>query len=161
MNKLRTKRIICTHEEEIKAPLDKIFPLLCPVEELKWIDNWQYQLVYTDSGVNENNCIFREDMSGAVLFDSPVTIMWITTLHDPDSRIQFVLICGEMAVIKFDIELRDQGNGISSIQFKFTYTPLKEDAVDETTKGKLMTILTFLAASLKHYCETGELLKMR
>ena len=160
MNTLRTKRIICTHEEEIKAPPGKIFPLLCPVEELKWIDNWQYQLVCTDSGVNENNCIFKEDMSGAILFDSPVTIMWITTLHDPDSRIQFVLICSEMAVIKFDIELRDQGNGISSIQFKFTYTPLKEDAVDETTEGKLMTILIFLATSLKHYCETGELLKM-
>ncbi|MBC8441625.1 MAG: hypothetical protein H8D87_18300 [Deltaproteobacteria bacterium] len=145
MNKLRTKRIICTHEETIKAPLDKIFPLLCPVEELKWIDNWQYQLVYTDSGVNENNCIFREDMSGTVLFNSPVTTMWITTLHDPDSRIQFVLISGEMAVIKFDIELRDQSNGISFIQSKFTYTPLKEVAVDETTEGKLMAILALLA----------------
>ena len=154
MNKIHTKRIICTHEEVIKSPLEKVFPLLCPVEELKWIDNWQYQLVYTDSGVNENNCIFREDMSGLVFFDSPITITWITTLYDPDSRIQFVLMCGEMAVIKFDIELRDQNNSISSIQFKFTYTSLKEDTVDETTEEKLMTILTFLATSLKHYCET-------
>ncbi|MFO7665699.1 MAG: hypothetical protein R6V76_03690 [Desulfobacterales bacterium] len=160
MNKLRTKRIICTHKEVIKAPMEKIFPLLCPVEELKWIDNWQYQLVYSESSVNENNCIFRENMSGLILFDSPITITWITTLYDPDSRIQFVLMCGEMAVIKFDIELRDQGNGSSSIQFKFTYTSLKEDTVDETTKGKLMTILVFLTTSLKYYCETGEILKM-
>ena len=160
MNKLRTKRIICTHKEVIKAPMENIFPLLCPVEELKWIDNWQYQLVYSDSSVNENNCIFRENMSGLILFDSPITITWITTLYDPDSHIQFVLICGKMAVIKFDIELRDQGNGSSSIQFKFTYTSLKEDTVDETTKGKLMTILAFLTTSLKYYCETGEILKM-
>jgi hypothetical protein len=160
MNKLRVKRIICTHEEEINAPPDKIFPLLCPVEELKWIDNWRCQLVYTDSGVNENNCIFREDISGAVLFDYPVTITWITILYDPDSHLQFVLVCGEKAIIKFDVELRDKGNGISSVQFKFTFTPLKEDAVELTSEEKLMTILTFLAISLKHYCETGKLLKM-
>lgn len=160
MNKLQTKRIICTHEEVIKAPLEKIFPLLCPVEELKWIDNWQYQLIYSDSGMNENNCIFKENMSGLILFDSPITITWVTTLYDPDSRIHFVLVCGEMAVIKFDIEVRDQNNGISSIQFQFTYTSLKEDTFDETTEGKLKTILTFLATSLKHYCETGGLLKM-
>lgn len=160
MNKFKIKRIICAHEEVIKTPLEKVFPLLCPVEELKWIDNWQYQLVYTDSGVNENNCIFTENISGLVLFDSHATITWITTLYDPNSRIQFVLICGDMAVIKFDIELRDQDNGISSIQFKFIYTSLKEDVVDDKTEGKLMTILTFLATSLKHYCETGELLKI-
>jgi len=135
MNKLRTKRIICTHKEVIKAPMENIFPLLCPVEELKWIDNWQYQLVYSDSSVNENNCIFRENMSGLILFDSPITITHL-------------------------LELRDQGNGSSSIQFKFTYTSLKEDTVDETTKGKLMTILAFLTTSLKYYCETGEILKM-
>ncbi len=160
MNKLRTKRIICTHKEIIKARTDNIFPLLCPVEELKWIDNWKYQLVYSDSSVNENNCIFRENMSGLILFDSPVNITWTTTLYEPNSRIQFVLMCGEMAVIKFDIELQDQGNASSSIQFMFTYTSLKEDTVDKTIQGKLMTILTFLATSLKYYCETGEILKM-
>lgn len=160
MNKLQTKRIICTHKEEIKAPLELIFPLLCPVEELKWIDNWEYQLIYSDSGINENNCIFRENISGLILFDSPISITWITTLYDPDSRIQFVLMCGEMAVIKFDIEIQEQNNGISSIQFQFSYTPLQEDTIDETTEGKLMSILAFLSTSLKHYCETGKLLKM-
>jgi hypothetical protein len=160
MNKIRTKRIVCAHEELIKVLPEKVFPLLCPVEELKWIDNWQYQLVYTDSGVNENNCIFIEDLSGIVLFDSPVPITWITTLYEPNSRIQFVLMCSDIAVIKFDIWLRNQDNGISSIQLKFTYTSLKEDVVYERIKEKLTTILIFLATSLKHYCETDELLKM-
>ena len=87
MNKLRTKRIICTHKEVIKAPMENIFPLLCPVEELKWIDNWQYQLVYSDSSVNENNCIFRENMSGLILFDSPITITHLLQLLKNSSAI--------------------------------------------------------------------------
>lgn len=118
-------------------------------------------MVYTKSGVNENNCIFREDSSGAILFSSPVTTMWITTLHDPEnSRVQFVLVSGEMAVIKLYIELKDLGNGISSTHWQFTFTSLTEESIDETTEGKLLKILTFLAKALKHYCETGDILRM-
>jgi hypothetical protein len=159
MNGFRAKRIVCSVNETIKAPLDKIFPLLCPVEESKWINNWEYQLICSDSGVNEKGCIFIEEISGPVLFGLPVKTKWITTLHEPNTRIQFVLVSEEMSIIIFDIELSDQGNDSSSAQFRFTYIPLREDAIGETTKEKLMLILTLLMSWLKYYCETGEMLK--
>ena len=93
------------------------------------------------------------------MFGLPVKTKWITTLHEPDTRIQFVLVSEEMSIIIFDIELSDQGNDISTAQFRFTYIPLREDAVGETTKEKLMLILTLLMSWLKYYCETGEMLK--
>jgi hypothetical protein len=96
------KRVEMMHTIEIKSTPDKIFPLGCPVEELRWTPNWEYQLVYTKSGVNENNCIFRENMSGPIFFGKPVTTAWYTTLHDPDKcRVQFLLIIEDKAVIKW------------------------------------------------------------
>lgn len=159
MSGFREKRIVCSVNETIKAPLGKIFPLMCPVEELKWINNWEYQLICSDSGVNEKGCVFVEEMSGPVLFGSPIKTKWITTLHEPDTRIQFVLVSEEMSTIIFDIELSDQGNDSSAAQFRFTYIPLREDAIGETTEEKLLLILTLLMSWLKYYCETGEMLK--
>lgn len=162
MSEFRARRIVCTVNEEIKAPNSKIFPLLCPVEELKWmkwLNSWGYQLICSDSEANEEGCVFVEDMAGFVLFGSPVKTKWITTLHEPDTRMQFVLVSEDMSVIIFDIELGDQGNSSTAAQFRFTYIPLGEDATGETTEEKLMLILTSLMSWLRNYCETVEILK--
>ncbi len=159
----QARRIIAVHQEKIKAPASKIFPLACPVEELKWINGWegQFKLIYTDSGVNENNCIFEEYMSGPVLFDKPVTATWATTLHDPESnQVQFLIMLEGVAVIKFDLNISEAGNDNSDCSWHFTFTTLKEEAVkqkDEVIKERLQMMLAFLAQSLKYYCETGKI----
>ncbi len=164
MSDFQGKRVVCSHEEKIKAPAGDIFPLACPVEELKWIDGWQYEMVYSKSGGNETHCIFTEAFSGPVLFDAPITTTWFTTLYDPENtRVQFVLAAGDKALIKLDIDLKDAEDGAASCRWRFTFTTLNEEAnraVDETIEEKIMAILTFLGSSLKHYCETGEILKM-
>ncbi len=164
MSEFQGKRLVCRHEEKINARAREIFPLACPVEELKWIDGWKYEMVYSKSGGNETHCIFTEDFSGPVLFDAPVTTTWFTTMYDPEAtRVHFVLAAGDKALIKLDIDLKDLGEGVSSCQWLFTFTTLNEEAdnaIDDTIEEKIMTILTFLGSSLKHYCETGEILKM-
>jgi hypothetical protein len=37
----------------VRARADECFALACPVAELAWIDNWQFHLLYSDSGRNE------------------------------------------------------------------------------------------------------------
>ncbi len=164
MSDFRGTRVICNHEETIKAPAAEIFPLACPVEELKWIDGWRYELVYSESGFNETHCIFTEEFSGPVLFDAPVKTTWFTTLHDPEkTRVEFVLTAGDKAIIKLDIHLKDAGDGVTIGQWRFTFTTLNEEAeraIDGKIEEKIMAILTFLGGSIKHYCETGEMLKM-
>ncbi len=153
----------CRHEEKIKAPVGDIFPLACPVEELKWIDGWQYEMVYSKSGGNETHCIFTEAFSGPVLFDEPVATTWFTTLYDPENtRVQFVLAVDQKALVKLDIDMADAGDGASPCRWLFTFTTLNEEAdkaIDETIEEKIMVILTFLGSSLKHYRETGEILR--
>ncbi len=159
----RAQRVTRTQEVEIKARPGEIFPLACPVEELKWIDNWKYDMVYSKSGINEENCIFWEDFSGPVLFDANVTTTWITSLYEPENgRINFVLITGDRSVINFKFDVFDSGNGVSTCRFDFVFTLLKEEKereADSIVEEKLGIILNFLGDSLKHYCETGEILR--
>jgi hypothetical protein len=158
----RAGRVICKHEERIQAPPDRIFPLLCPIEEYKWIDNWECELVYSESGVVEDNCIFREEMS-PVLFGSRGPATWITTLHDPDNfRRHFVIVTDEL-VRKAEISIEASDNGVSTVRWTSIATTLNEKAnqgFDDLQKKQLL-MLKFLGTSLRHYCETGEMLRTR
>ena len=66
------------HEETIKATIGKLFPLACPVAEYKWIDGWDFEMVYSECGAMEEHCIFRERLTGAFLFADPdLETTWI------------------------------------------------------------------------------------
>jgi hypothetical protein len=46
----------------ISATPERVFPLLCPVREYEWLDSWHCRMVYSESGVAEDNCIFETDL---------------------------------------------------------------------------------------------------
>lgn len=157
------KRIEAALTREINAPAQKILPLACPVEELRWIPNWNYQMIYSKSGVNETNCIFTEEISGPHFLEKPLTTTWVTNVLDPDNnRILFHLNFDGQAVIRFYFTIREVGKAVSSCSWQMMFTALDEEAnamTDESIQTKLELMMTFLAEALKHYCETGEMLK--
>jgi len=160
----QAKRISCSYKEKIRASPEQIFPLACPVQEYKWIDRWQCEIVYSVSRVAENNCIFKEDKTGPLLFDSTVSTYWVISLYDPDNfRIQFVLITGGIMIAKIDVEIKAIDDDTSSVDWMFTITPTSEEAnrmIGTGTEKKAKLYLTILGKSLKHYCEKGKLLKL-
>ncbi len=157
------KRVVAVLTKEIKSSPNKIFPLACPVEELRWIPDWEYKLIYSESGINETNCIFTEDKSGLLLFGQPITTTWVTNLHDPvNHRILFLLIVEQKAQIRFQFDLKEVGPKVSTCRWQMTFTALDDEAnslSEETIKSNLEAIMGFLSDTLKHYCETGEMLK--
>ena len=156
------KRVEAAVTREIKASPHSIFPLACPVEELRWIPQWDYRLIYSKSGVNETNCIFNEDKSGLHFFEKPLTTTWVTTVHDPDNyHILFQLNLAGKAVIAFDIRFCEVAKKVSRCSWHMVFTALDEEAnamADDIIRVKLELAMTFLADALKHYCETGEML---
>ncbi len=155
-------RVEYTRTMQIGTSPGKVFPLACPVEELRWVPNWEYQLVYTRSGVNEDNCIFTEQMSGLLMFGRPVTTTWNTTLHDPDKyRVQFLLLLEDKAIIKWELSCRETGVNTTTCTLHLIFTALDDEAnelKEDDIEEKLMAIPSFLFPALKHYCETGRLL---
>ena len=158
------KRVEASVSREIMASPRKIFPLACPVEELRWIPGWDYQLIYSKSGVNETNCIFNEDKSGLHFFETPMTTTWITTTHDPVRYLViFQIYLGGKAVIRLEIRFRAMGVNVSSVSWHMVFTALDDEANAmpvETIQARMELMMAFLADLLKHYCETGEIMSL-
>ncbi|RJP96367.1 MAG: hypothetical protein C4518_00180 [Desulfobacteraceae bacterium] len=148
----------------IQADPDAVFALACPKEELKWIDQWQYEMIYSDSGKNENNCIFKEKLSGLFVLNAPeIDTYWHTTLYDKQSRrFHALLIYGNAGTGKFELEIADSDNGASKADWQLTFTALNEQGnllADADLKTRMTGMLQFLGESAKHYLETGNMLK--
>ena len=159
---IANKRVEAAVTIEIKASPRIIFPLACPVEELRWIPQWDYQLIYSKSGVNETNCIFNEDKSGPHFFEKPLTATWTTNIHDPDRNlVLFQIDLAGKAAIRLEVRFREVGQNVSTVTWHMTFTALDDEAnamsVDNI-RAKIELLITFLADALKHYCETGEML---
>lgn len=157
------KRVEASHTLEIASTPQKIFPLACPVEELRWIPDWEYELIYSKSGVNEKGCIFTENKFGSHFFGKPFTTTWVTNIHDPErTRIVFQLNLADKAVIRLQINIQEVGVNISSCNWQMVYTALDSEANDmdeNDIKEKLDLAMIMLGTALKHYCETGEIIK--
>ncbi len=55
------KRIVRRFSFDVDVPPRVVSPLLCPVRELEWLEGWSAGVVYSDSGLAENNCIFTSE----------------------------------------------------------------------------------------------------
>lgn len=157
-------RVTVAHELNIDAPASRAFPLACPVRETEWIENWHYHLIFSRSGVNENNCIFWETISFPILFDRSGTICWYTTLYDADARrVEFLLVCENLALIKWEIGFVEKGEDVCRATWNLILTSLgpEVDAIGKTAlMERLSGIVGFLGQAMKYYCETGDLFKI-
>jgi hypothetical protein len=145
----------------INAPAEKIFPLACPVEELKWIDDWTYNMIYSNSGKNENNCIFTEKISspGVMGPEYSEPTYWVTTLYNSKDYIIHWLLVRSSTLTKLEFTLKTIAPRETETAWDMTITAIKDEAIssfDETMKDRMKLMMIFIGQSLKHYCETGE-----
>ena len=158
MNEFQAKRVKREFREKISATPSEIFPLLCPVREYDWLDGWSCEMIYSDSGVVENNCIFTSS------FPAGDKQTWITTSHDAENYSkEFLVINPDSRVMRFGVSLRDCGNSTTEAHWTMLITALNEQGntlVEGYTEEVHNNVMGMLAQSLKHYCETGSKLKL-
>ncbi len=156
MTNTKGKRVIQSCEVRIMAPASRVFPLLCPVREYDWIDGWSCDLVYSDSGVAENNCIFQTDRVG----EGRRT--WIVSRYEPNRAIEFVIVLHDWAIIKMDLYLSEDGDGVTNLRATHTITGLHAEGqafVEGLPKDLLRQRWTHLENVMNHYLQTGQMLR--
>ena len=163
MKKQKSNRAKVELSIDMGAPVDEIFPLVCPVEELKWINNWDYTMVYSESGRNELGCIFYEKMSAQHVVgpDFGEKTFWYTIDYNPDSNLVHFLLTRSSTLTDLIIRIESTGNNSTKVTWDMTMTSIDEKAnvaFDEKVEDRMKLMLAFLAQSLKYYCETGDML---
>jgi hypothetical protein len=165
-NSIASERAHTRHEVMVKSDVSDCFALVCPVAELKWIDDWQFDMIYSESGVNENNNIFLEPSSGlAVLHPPGLNTYWYTTLYNAQKqRCHFVLLSRGLVVAKLEIQVNAAPDGNTLIKWDLTYTALSREGNkmirEKNFKDRMFNMLNFLGLCAKHYIETGKIYRV-
>lgn len=157
MPHFKAKRITYSYTQKNLAPPDKVFPLLCPVREKEWLDGWEYEMVYSESGLVEEGCIFTTRNPG-----EPETT-WVVTRHDRGShRIEFVRITPGSRVVHIRILLKADHGGATRACIRYTYTGITEEGnsfVDSYTEEQFNSMMVWWERSINHFLATGKKLK--
>ena len=107
MANFTARRIKSSFVLQFQAPPSKVFPLLCPVREYEWIESWECEMLHSDSGIAEKNCVFRTGSVG-----DPLSDVWVISHYEPNTQIAFVRTNG-LRISCSSITLTDNGDGTS------------------------------------------------
>ncbi len=163
MTKFRAKRFTRTYTLEVTGKPEEIFPLLCPVREYEWIDGWACDLVYSESGLIEEGCIFT-----TTEFPTIGYTVWVTTQNDVENlRKEFVRVTPGLMVFHVRVRVEKNGEPKSKVHWTCTVTALTEKGNAHLEKlaehdYKLMNLEPRgLAILLDHFMRTGTKLERK
>ena len=78
-------------EQRYEATPETVFPLLCPVREYDWLEMWDCTMVWSASGVAEQDCVFT------TAFPDAGREVWVVSRYEPGRAIEFVRISAHQA----------------------------------------------------------------
>jgi hypothetical protein len=136
---------------------EKVFPLLCPVREKDWIDGWEYDMIYSHSGLIEKNCVFSTPRQGEM------DTVWHVTQYDPERyEIEFLRVTPKENVVRININLISFENDKTKAMIEYQYTALNEkqnEFINNELDEVFKKMMGWWEKSINHYLETGEQLK--
>lgn len=133
-----------------------VFPLLCPVREKDWLEGWDYEMIYSESGKIEQDCVFITGHHG------PVETVWITTEYKPESYlVGFTRVTLGVMAVRISIQLHAGAENKTEAHISYTYTGLSPEGnsylmhdLDEAFEEDMKT----WEQAINHYLITGEML---
>ena len=139
------------------AEPEKVFPLLCPVREKDWLDGWDYNMIYSKSGLIEKNCVFSTS------FPDEMDTIWHVTQHNPEKfEVEFLRVTPKKNVVRINIKLTAVENDKTEADISYQYTGLSDDQnkfINTELESKFQESMRWWEKSINHYLETGKMLK--
>lgn len=135
-----------------KGNISSVFPLLCPVKEVDWVPGWQPNLVVSDSGFMEKNCLFTES-------ESDKEAIWIVTQYEKDRLVDMYRVLPKVTVSQFSIRLDKESENSTKASISYGHTALSdagEKVVDEFTEENFLAFMSHFEAAINYYLATGE-----
>lgn len=151
----QSKRHYVLCKQLLNSTPEKIFPLLCPKMEYEWIEPWECNIIYSNSGFAEQDCIFSTE------FPEDIKETWIVDRYEKDKVIQFIRF-SEPRVIRYCISLFDNNNETTTAKWEQTITSLNEEGnlyVDNFSDEDYRKEIKILEKMLNYFLKTGKMMK--
>lgn len=150
---LKSKRKVQRFSVTLETTPEELFPLLCPAREADWIPGWDCELIYTDSGYAEENCVFKTDESNP--FGEG---LWVFTGFEANRYVEFVRLQKDL-VTSARITVTDNGDGTVTATWHMISTGLTERGNKEVDKLSDDAHSGPVTKMLGHYLKTGKTIK--
>ncbi|RMF75949.1 MAG: hypothetical protein D6738_02545 [Acidobacteria bacterium] len=145
------KRASRTYVQRLHAVPEEVFPLLCPVREVDWVEGWAPSHVWSESGVAEKDCVFLTGGHGG-------EAVWYITCHEPAlGRIEMLKVTPGVTICSIVIELAPSGPGTAAT-ITYTHTslgPAGDEFGDQFTEEHWVRFMQAWESQLNHYLKTG------
>lgn len=152
------KRVTHSYTQHIDGPVEAVFPLICPVREAEWLEGFEYEMVYSESGLAEEGCVFTTRHLGGP------EVVWSITRHDPKAGVvQFCRVTPGVTVDLLRVEMEPDGEGKSLCHIRYDFTSFSAQGehylAHHQTEADFMDMVTWWEKSVNHYLATGEMLR--
>ena len=151
----KPNRVTLTFTQQLVAAPSEVFPLLCPVREVDWIDGWDPPVVFSQSGVAEPDCVFLTEAG-------PSNAIWYITRHEPGSGfLEMIKITPAVTACKTTIQLRPVEGGSEAI-ITYAHTSLGPEGdifIASFTEEHYKQFMRVWEARINHYLSHGSILR--
>ena len=130
--------------------------MLCPKREYDWIETWNCDIIFSNSGFAELDCVFNTNFPG------DVKETWIVDKYDKGKNIQFIRF-SEIRVMRYSISLIDNIDGTTTAKWELIMTSLNNEGnlyIENFSNLEFTNRLKALEKMLNYYLTTGEMLRM-
>jgi hypothetical protein len=134
---------------------DQIFPLLCPVREYEWLEGWRCEMIFSESGYMEKDCVFStyyNDIEG--------TDIWHVAGYEPDKSICMIRI-NSIWTMRFEIVLSCKTDGTTQATWTQTITALNERGnrfIDNLTDEMYTDQIYLREKEINHFLLSGTMM---
>lgn len=157
MTDFTAERMIKSYTMNLCAAPDDVFPLLCPVREYEWIEPWSCDMVFSASGIAENNAVFQTDFAAQGGEET-----WVVCRYEKDRAIEFIRLVPGFKLNRLDVVLIGAGDATLAT-WTNTYTGLGEPGnqwIRRLTDDAFQSEKMAIEKMLNHYLATGAMLTM-
>ena len=151
MNITKPNRATHTYRQRLHAPPGRVFPLLCPVREAEWAEDWLPELVITFSSVAEQDCVF-------ITADEHGKAFWYITRHEPERWfVEMLKIVPGLTACRVQIQLSANGDEcFADITYSHTSIgPAGDEFVAGFTADYYQRFMQVWEKLLNHFLKTG------
>lgn len=145
-----------SHTVKLEASPETVFPLLCPVREEEWTCGWEnhtYELIYTESGFNEEGCIFKTS------YPEGNESLWICTKYDKENyEMEFLVHVKDLVIRKMNILLKINDDNTTNARFEYTVTSITEkgNALVDNLNETAIKSISGLGMMINYYLQHGK-----
>lgn len=141
------RRLVRSFVQHIHAPLEAVFPVLCPEREKEWLPGWDAQMLFSKSGIAELGAIFETKHEKG-------PTVWIVTEHLPPNRVCFARWQPDGVLAHIEITLGRHFDNSTATCICYTYTATNNDgaaALNAMSESQWLETMAFWEGSMNKW----------